>query len=247
MPRAVLGIDAAWTARHPSGVALVVETAGQWRLAALAPSYAAFCLSPDDSLVAATRRHVGLSPAVVAVDMPLSRQPIVGRRPADDAVSRAFGRFKCGTHSPTPERPGDVGHRLGVALAREGCPLATLKLTPPCAIEVYPHPALIRLTGASVRLPYKCGRSAQYWPETPLAERQRRLRAVWAEIIAALEGRIAGVSAALPLPPPTVRGAALKAFEDQLDAVVCAHIGIEALCGRAQPYGDADAAVWVPD
>nr|WP_246329560.1 DUF429 domain-containing protein [Chthonobacter rhizosphaerae] len=56
------------------------------------------------------------------------------------------------------------------------------------------------------------------------------------------------VAAALPLPGPNVRGAGLKAFEDRLDAVVCAWVGIEALGGRAVPYGgrnfrDLDTAI----
>jgi len=37
--RAVLGIDAAWTATEPSGVALAVEDASGWRLVAVDGSY----------------------------------------------------------------------------------------------------------------------------------------------------------------------------------------------------------------
>ena len=35
----VLGIDAAWTAKNPSGVALVSRQGGQWMCRGLAPSY----------------------------------------------------------------------------------------------------------------------------------------------------------------------------------------------------------------
>lgn len=248
MTEAVLGIDAAWTAGNLSGVALAIGTGGHWRLAALAPSIPAFLdRAGSDSPIAAATRLAGVVPSVVAVDMPLSRLAISSRRPADDAVSRAFGRYRCGTHSPTPDRPGAVGRALMASLAAEGGRLATLGLEPPVSvIEVYPHPALIRLTGADKRLAYKIGRSSQYWPETPLAERRRRLADVWTSILAALDARIGGVIATLPLPGPDVRGAALKAFEDQLDAIVCAYVGIEALAGRAEAHGDADAAVWVP-
>ena len=38
----VLGIDAAWTAHNPSGVALVHRAAEDWRCLSLAPSYNAF-------------------------------------------------------------------------------------------------------------------------------------------------------------------------------------------------------------
>jgi len=38
----------------------------------------------------------------------------------------------------------------------------------------------------------------------------------------------------------------MKAFEDQLDAVVCARVAIEVLEGRALPYGDEVSAAWIP-
>ena len=38
----VLGIDAAWTAHHPSGVALVQRTTTGWSCLAVVPSYEAF-------------------------------------------------------------------------------------------------------------------------------------------------------------------------------------------------------------
>ena len=41
-PALVLGIDAAWTAHNPSGVALVQRAAEGWQCMALAPSYDAF-------------------------------------------------------------------------------------------------------------------------------------------------------------------------------------------------------------
>jgi hypothetical protein len=40
--RAVLGVDAAWTERQPSGVARAVETGKGWRLAAVEASYGHF-------------------------------------------------------------------------------------------------------------------------------------------------------------------------------------------------------------
>jgi hypothetical protein len=48
--RAVLGIDAAWTATQPSGVAVVSEEPGGWRLVAVANSYRSFCDLGDRQL-----------------------------------------------------------------------------------------------------------------------------------------------------------------------------------------------------
>jgi len=246
----VLGIDAAWTAKNPSGVALAAKSAGVWRLVAAASSFEAF-VGPSEAagptaVIAAASRLAGRKPDLVAVDMPMMDAPITGRRAADDAVNRAYAGRGAGTHSPTPERPGAAGRALEAALLAAGYPLATLDLMPPCRIEIYPHPALIELTGAARRLEYKIGRTGRYWPGLPLAERRQRLYAVWATIVAALDNVLAGSADLLRLPPFEARGKTLKAFEDRLDAAVAAYAGAMALDGRARPYGDAVSAVWVP-
>lgn len=257
----VLGIDAAWTATRPSGVALVADDGDGWTLRAVAPSYAAFLAAADDAppsgtpsgaapdvpaLLAAAARIAGRPVDLVAIDMPLARTPIVARRPSDDAIARAFGRWHCATHSPSADRPGALSDRLRAELAVAGYPLRTDGAARGGLIEVYPHPALVILAGETRRLPYKAGNSARYWPGVPLAERRIRLRAQWQRIAALLETRIAGVADRLPPLAADATGAACKAHEDMLDAIVCAWIGASALRGDAQPYGDADSAIWVP-
>jgi predicted RNase H-like nuclease len=37
-----------------------------------------------------------------------------------------------------------------------------------------------------------------------------------------------------------------KAFEDTLDAVICAWVAVRALEGLAVPFGDDTAAIWIP-
>lgn len=137
-PTNVLGIDAAWTSSHPSGLALLRPEAERPRLLRIARSYdealqLAEGESPDwsapvevapDALpeVLAAWGPVGLA----AVDMPLSRSPITGRRPADNAVSAAYGARKAAVHSPTADRPGAVGVQLHEALCRAGLSLLTV-------------------------------------------------------------------------------------------------------------------------
>lgn len=246
--RAVLGIDAAWTAHHPSGVALAVQDGACWRLAGLWPSYSDFTGggSAADDLIAACLHHCGRAPDLVAVDMPLSLDPIVGRRVSDNAVSRAYGGRGAGTHSPSASRPGPIADDLrrgfvdlGYGLRTEACPDGRLA-------EVYPHPALIELTGASRRLPYKVGRIGAYWRDLAPAQRRVALMRVWRDVLDHLQAALPGSDAALPLPPPDARLATLKATEDQLDAIICALAGIRILSGAAQAYGDARSAIWVP-
>ncbi|MDP9375345.1 MAG: DUF429 domain-containing protein [Chloroflexota bacterium] len=160
---AVLGIDAAWTATEPTGVALIRGEGSDWRCVALAPSYDAFVAlasgksvdwqmtaggaapEPGTMLAAAERLLGDERVAVAAVDMPLATLPITARRAADGAVSRAFSGRGCGTHSPSPERPGSISTRLAEGFAARGYPLATAATPPgtaPRLVEVYPHPAL---------------------------------------------------------------------------------------------------------
>jgi len=256
--RVALGIDAAWTATQPSGVALAVETAKGWRLAAVESSYARFygcsaaspakAEAPDPAaLLDACRRIAGRAPDLVALDMPLALTPIVGRRVSDLAISRAYGAAKAATHSPSALRPGKLADRLREDFAREGFALCTGDgLQTPGIMEVYPHAALLALSGDRTRLTYKAGKTTTYWPDALRPERLVRLGEVWRRIVALLEMRIAGVAYALPAPPPDTRGRALKDYEDRLDAVVCAWVAIAALDGRARAYGDADSAIWVP-
>lgn len=261
--RAVLGLDAAWTDRQPSGIALLVETARGWRCAGLAPSYAAFHAlaegrpadwrerprggPPDPAALLATAARLapGAALAVIAADLPLARTPIVGRRPADDAVSRAFGARGCVVHSPSQARPGPLSDRLRAALDAQGFALATaLPPAPRVLLEVYPHTALLALLDLDYRLPYKVSRARRYWPEADPAARAARLLEMHRRILGALRREVGDLD--VPLPAAARSAGALKRFEDALDALLCAWVGIAYLTGRAEPFGDRDAAVWCP-
>jgi predicted RNase H-like nuclease len=260
--RSVLGIDAAWTDRRPSGIALAAENESGWRLVAADSSYAEFLARPSESssepsvagqpanpakLISLCERLCGVAPAVVAVDMPLSREKICGRRVSDIGVSRAFAAKKCATHSPSVMRPGRVSDQMRADFEAAGYHLWTADRGPtPALFEVYPHPALLALTNADQRLEYKTAKTLTYWPREPLAVRKRKLFDVWMRIGAALDAEIAGVAAAIPLPAESTVGRALKAYEDRLDAIVCAWCAICALQGRAKAYGDAVSAIWIP-
>jgi predicted RNase H-like nuclease len=264
---AILGIDAAWTVGRPSGVALLEERSGHWHCVALAPSYAQFDglaanravdwqarppgSAPDlAALLAASRQLLdGKSVRVIAVDMPLSLEPIRGRRAADAAVSRAFGAQGCAVHSPSAQRPGALADRLRADAETLGYPLATAA-TPagqtPALLEVYPHPALLRLLDARYRLPYKVANRRKYWPDATPAERLARVLQQLDEIRCALQRAVDGVPLAVPPLADIASAASLKAIEDSLDALVCGWVGTRYLAGRCRAYGDDTAAIWIP-
>jgi predicted RNase H-like nuclease len=261
--RAVLGIDAAWTAGQPSGVALCVERRGAWRCVALAPSYADLAAlasgravewgrprvqggapRPKELLRAAEALAPAATIAAVALDLPLARGAITGRRHADQEVSRRFGARKCGTHSPSPTRPGTIS--TVVRRGFEACGFRLVTRTPVCApavLEVYPHTALLSLLSAPERVPYKVAKSSAYSPGASPRERRQDLLRTWRKILAALREH---VSFELDLPRDFTTFSAMKRYEDTLDALVCAWVAIEALAGEAFPLGDDFAAIWTP-
>jgi predicted RNase H-like nuclease len=257
----VLGIDAAWTASQPSGVAVLKQLRSRWHCLALAPSYASFIalangtpldwrvrptasIAACDALLAATVKLAGGRPDVIAIDMPLANTPIVARRAADNAISSAYATRGLGAHSPSERRPGPIAHAMRRGFGAHGYALATAATragTRNVMIEVFPHAAAIALLGAQYRVPYKLSRVTQYWPDLPPPQRRRALLAQWAKLRRALATRVDGIALRVPA---TGTLAALKRYEDALDAAICAWIGTEYLAKRTTAYGDASAAVW---
>ena len=251
---AVLGIDAAWTPKQPSGLAVGVKKGARWQIVVASKSYADFlddpnrsdALPPVEDLLIAAERMAARPIDLVSIDMPLSKEEINGRRLADNAISSAYGARKAGTHTPSSERPGPISFKLMSGLEASGYPLITKSITLPGTIEVYPHPALIELTGASERLTYKAAKLRRFWPELVPSQRRERLVETWQEIIIHLEAKVDGVAEQLPTISSSATGRELKAFEDMLDAIVCVWVGIETIEGRSIAYGDENAAIWVP-
>lgn len=264
----VLGIDAAWTEKEPSGVALTALRDGEWRCLALAPSYEAFlglsdgrpvdwgasrvrgtAPDPEQLIQAAASISGGVPPDVVAVDMPMATTPFVTRRTADNLVSSTFGGQWCSAHSPTADRPGAIGMVLSEGCERLGYPLAVATDAPgahPRLIEVYPHPALLTLLALQRRFEYKASKARKFWPELNLQGRKDRLLEQYELLLARLGETIVGIDLKLPHPTEVSSISALKRYEDALDALVCCWVGACYAEGQAYPLGDDSAAVWMP-
>ncbi|NUO81794.1 DUF429 domain-containing protein [candidate division KSB1 bacterium] len=268
----ILGIDAAWTVHHPSGVALVeLRKRGQPRLLRLGRSYEEFCraeslqkahwrkrargTSPDIAgLLRACEQSTDVPPQVVALDIPLSHRPITQRRACDNLVTSAYGSRWAGTHSPSAQRPGEISNLLAQQLCAAGYDLKTNDSLPISTakrsfIESYPHPAIIELLHLPKRLAYKTSRMAQYWPElTPQARRLHLCRNL-NTLRDALAHEIEDVKTFIPSARTLLQYggvAALKGMEDALDAIVCAWSGLQFWKGKAVAYGNTEAAIWLP-
>ena len=263
----VLGIDAAWTAHQPSGIALVQNTGSGWSCLAVAPSHEAFIAQasgqPWDpqqkatgsrpnpaSLLKASQQLAGAEVSCVSVDMPLATTPITRRRAADTAISSRFGPKGCAVHSPSTERPGAIADQLRADFAALGYRLHTngSEQSAPALIECYPHVALLALLKRDYRVPYKVSRSGRYWKAEKLtcSERIERLLEQFQAIKTGLNQHISGIPDFIPAPYEVSTLASLKSVEDMLDGLICAWIGIEHLEGRTVGLGDDTAAIWVP-
>ena len=263
----VLGIDAAWTAHQPSGIALVQNTGSGWSCLAVAPSYEAFIAQasgqPWDpqqkatgsrpnpaALLKASQQLAGAEVSCVSVDMPLATTPITRRRAADTAISSRFGPKGCAVHSPSTERPGAIADQLRADFAALGYRLHTngSEQSAPALIECYPHVALLALLKRDYRVPYKVSRSGRYWKAEKLtcSERIERLLEQFQAIKTGLNQHISGIPDFIPAPYEVSTLASLKSVEDMLDGLICAWIGIEHLEGRTVGLGDDTAAIWVP-
>ena len=264
---AVLGIDAAWTETEPSGVALVVESEQGWNCRAVAPSYEQFIALGKGGMIDWSCRPKGSKPdvkkllessqalaaqyevKVIAVDMPLSLGKITKRRPADSAVSIAYGGKGCAVHSPSAIRPGPIADELRAESNRLGFPLAVndiLTKTKPSLIEVYPHPALLSLLNIDYRFPYKVSKRNKYWKEQSSDQKKSNLIEAFNRVLVYLNKKFNNISLKIPAITDIDYFSELKRYEDVLDALICAWVGALYLEGGCTSYGDNKAAIWIP-
>lgn len=261
----ILGIDAAWTKTGSSGVALLKSVGSRRELLAVAPSYAGFVglangvevdwvrpLAGEPVVADLLRAATTLGESsidVVAIDIPLAHTAVTGRRHADQEVSKCFGAAGASVHSPSAERPGEIGKRVMEAFVAAGFRLITQQQQSPAPrslIEVFPLAALVRLMELKVRPAYKVARMRRYWRELSRAERIDRLLQSWRGILEALGTQLSNLSIPVPERSLIRSAASLKPYEDAIDAVISAWVGARFLEGRAQRFGDAEAAIWIP-
>jgi predicted RNase H-like nuclease len=261
----VLGIDAAWTEKGSSGVALLKTTNGRRVTLALASSYSGFLANradvgrapgtpPDaEALLRKAEDIAGAAVDIVAIDMPIARSRFTGRRVADNAISVAFAASWASTHTPNAKRPGLYGEYITDNFAQAGYPVATDRSQVAAGrvlVEVYPLAALVRLMSVAARPAYKVAKISRYFrkvlPPLTLDQRINRLLETWAQILVALTREISVTGLALPNLSTLRFAAELKPYEDKLDALISAWVGACVLEGTAQPYGNDDCAIWVP-
>jgi predicted RNase H-like nuclease len=96
------------------------------------------------------------------------------------------------------------------------------------------------------RVPYKVSKSRRYWPEFTVRQRIEALLKEFQDIRNALTNLFGPVAVPLPPAADVESLSSLKRYEDALDALVCAWVGVQFLLERSIPLGDGTAAIWCP-
>lgn len=207
MERGFVGIDLAWST-GVTGLA-VVDDEGRLR--------ASGRLRTDEDIDAWLGAHAQ-DPRVVAIDAPLVVPNETGMRLPERLIGSAFGAFGASCHTSNqrmlghePSRALRLARRSGWSVDPDDASGATQ------CIEVYPHPAMVGLFGLDYRLAYKLGRvgdrAAGFALLVGLLETVEALQlatsARWEEL------------RSMALDP---RPGDLDRIEDELDAILCAHL-----------------------
>ena len=230
-----IGVDLAWGDRKPTGLAVLDP---QGRLVHVSAA------QTDEEILDALKPYTA-GDCLVAIDAPLIVKNATGNRPAEAALNRDFARFDAGAHPVNTGKPEfsqiPRGARLAGALGLDLNPRSGRARR---AIEVYPHPATVAL--------FQLGRTLKY--KNKPGRDTETLRSELLVLIGLIEG-LATASPALDLDrahsrwPELValveaaeRKSQLRVVEDQVDAVICAYVGLFATRepGRSTTYGDFD-------
>ena len=184
---------------------------------------ASTALRGDDELDAWLEAHAPL-PQVAGIDAPIVVPNAAGMREAEREVSRRWGRYGASAYPSHRGNPLFDPPRAELLARRHGWtadPALPGSSEQPVALEVYPHPAMVALFGLARVLPYKAkkGRTVE----------MRRL--VFLDLLDHLaavgELQLAGSSRWAEIEDvvdTATRQVDLERVEDEIDAVLCAHL-----------------------
>jgi predicted RNase H-like nuclease len=210
-----LGIDLAWSAKNPTGMALarvapegvIIEESG--------------CVRTDDEIVRWADKAKG--PLTIAIDAPTVVPNETGMRPCERQLQELFGRHHAGPYPGNRQLLGksNGGVPRGEVISRRFQQLGAKEWLPTpghdgvSMFEVFPAPALVRLFELEKALVYK-KKSKRSW-ET--------CRAGLSSYLTNLPRLVSpSITMATPLVVNGQHGKAFKHIEDQVDAVTCAYL-----------------------
>ena len=234
-------MDLAWAEHNRSGLCVVEN--GRVIDSAIA--------GDDDDVVRWVEHHAG-DDVVVAFDAPLIVRNRKGCRGCERVIASVWGRAHASCHVANLGRPwfakGGRAARLARRLRLTTDPAAVAERPARVGVEVYPHTALVSLFHLPIILKYKAGRCrSEGMSKTRTVDDRRREFRRLLNCLLALSDRTPALrvttSAAWNRLASTVEsagtGATLDVVEDELDAYVCAYVGLH----FARHRGRRDCAV----
>ncbi|MCT0252859.1 DUF429 domain-containing protein [Synechocystis sp. CS-94] len=164
--------------------------------------------------------------AMVAVDAPTIIPNASGTRLPDRLTHKYFGKYHAGCYPANLARPFATRTiTVGNLLEERGflhAPDIESQRQGRYQIEVFPHPAMVKLFQLERIIKYKKGNLAQ--KKRGLRELQSHITEVLPQLTPALELTLPpGIE--LWRSPEELNGKQLKHLEDQLDSLICAYIG----------------------
>ncbi|MBD2678819.1 MULTISPECIES: DUF429 domain-containing protein [Nostoc] len=212
-----IGIDLGWKSQ-PSGLCCLEWIDGQLQLLDLDRKEAI-----ADILIWIDNSVQPDEPAIIAVDAPTLIPNDTGSRLPDKLTHKYFGKYHAGCYPANKNLPfADRTINFGLELESRGylhAPTIEPQKLSRYQIEVFPHPAIVHLFNLERILKYKKGRLSERRLE--LIKLQNYLVDILPSLSPPLRPlRLCGSF----IPEIPITGAALKATEDKLDALVCAYI-----------------------
>lgn len=214
-----VGIDLAWSERNGSGISVLEGNKDEAKLIASKIVYS------DKEITEFIFEHVGNKNALIAIDAPLIVPNEEGRRLAEELVGNLFRKYNAGAHPANRKRLSSwTGKIRGEEISNvlEGLNFMhnpNIKKLEESRkfFEVYPHPSMVVLFKLDKILKYKNKPKRNYesrWGE--FIKYQDYLKELKPKVIMPKE--------LIKMDVKTLKGKALKNYEDVLDAVFCAYI-----------------------
>ena len=205
----ILGVDLAWGEKKGDGICLleVTDTSATARILDYTHG--------DRELESSVALYLHEGPGLILVDAPLVCPNPTGSRPVDKLISSMFWRQHAGCHpanSTKCQRPVRIAKKLtarGFALGWD------LQKSDRLLVEVYPHPAIVRLFNLDRIVKYKKGK---------VADKRREFKRLQKLIRECLHTRfpLLVVDREIDL---LLKSDWSKQVEDRTDAFLCALIG----------------------
>ena len=232
----IAGFDMAWRPENNNSALAIGELVGT-ELNVL------FCRVAIQSVEAWVADIVSSSIEGIAIDAPLIINNQEGQRECEAQLNQVFRGAKAGCHpSNLTLYPNAASVRAAEMLRLHGFEhLGTKHFM----LECYPHPSMVELFGWRERLLYKRGSVGERKQgQIQLAQAILSLQA--ADVSLVIEDPILESLQADYI--GDLRGAAVKANEDRLDALVCLYIAaLYQTDQAAYVFGDVESGyVWVP-